>query len=377
MTETALLSPNGQQATTGTGPATRLFVATVKGLVRLDRKAPDAPWAVTGQALDGKHVSSLMIEPRSGKLFAGTHEDGVWVSDDGAGTQWRHASKGIVNRNVYSLASRQDGDTVAIFAGAEPASLYRSDDLGETWHDLAALRSVPDTEKWNFPPPPHIAHVKSIAIHPTRPTTLFACVEQGALLTSTDDGARWVELDDYSKPDDPTYRDMHRIVLHPKHPAIAYLTTGVGTYRSDNGGRNWRALTQRGSRLGYPDFVFLDPENPDVLYVAGAEKSPREWPGDGTANSAVLKSTDGGKSWRELTTSLPARIHGSIEAMSRHAWAGGMTLSFATAGGELYQSDDGGETWTRAAQDLPPTSKGFHYRAFLPGAKEKGRRAYG
>jgi photosystem II stability/assembly factor-like uncharacterized protein len=378
MTETALLSPNGQQETQGGGPATRLFIATIDGVIRLDRSAPDAPWAVANKSLGGKHVSSLLLEPASGKLFAGAHgEEGVWVSDDGAGASWRHASNGISHLNIYSLASRRHGKNVAIFAGAEPAALYRSDDLGESWHDLAGLRGVPDNDKWNFPPPPHIAHVKSIAIHPTKPETLFACVEQGALLTSDDDGASWIELDDYSKPEDPTYRDMHRIVLHPKHPAIAYLATGVGMYRSDDGGGTWRTLTQRGSRIGYPDFVYLDADNPDILWVAGAEKTPREWPGDGTANSTVLKSIDGGRTWRELRNGLPDRIDGGIEAMSRHSWPGGATLSFATAKGEIYTSDDGGERWTRIAEGLAPASKGVHYRAFLPGARERGRRAYG
>lgn len=373
MTETVLLSPNGQQETAGSGPATRLFVATVNGMVRLERAHEGAPWLATGHALDGKHMSALLIEPHSGKLFAGNHSDGVWVNDDGAGATWRRVSNGIANLNIYSLASREHDGKVAIFAGAEPASLYRSDDLGESWYDLSKLRGVKDTDKWSFPPPPHIAHVKSITVHPTRPTTLFACVEQGALLTSTDDGASWSELDDYSKPDDPTYRDMHRIVLHPKHPEIAYLTSGVGTYRSDNGGKNWHALTQRGSRLGYPDFIYIDANDPETLYVAGAETSPKEWPGNGTGNSAVLKSSDGGKTWRQLTNNVP----GSIEAMSRQSWSGGMTLSFATAGGDIYMSDDSGETWSRVASGLAPTSKGVHYRAFLPGAKEKGRRAYG
>lgn len=242
---------------------------------------------------------------------------------------------------------------------------------------LPALSGVPGTDKWHFPPPPHIAHVKSITIHPTRSATLFTCIEQGALLMSEDDGETWRELDDYSKPEDPTYRDTHHIVLHPKNPEIAYLTTGVGTYRSDNGGRTWRALTQRGSRLGYPDFVFLDPDNADHLIVSGAETSPREWPGNGTANSAVLKSVDGGKSWRELRHGLPDLIDGSIEAMSRHSWPGGATLFFATSKGEVFASEDEGEHWVRIAQGLASVSKSVHYRAFLPGARERGRRAYG
>jgi len=377
MTETVLLSPNGQQNSIGAGPATRLFVATIKGVVRLDRRTPDAPWAVTNEALAGKHVSALLHEPSSGKLFAGAHgEDGVWVSDDGTGASWRLVSNGIDHLNIYSLASRRRGNDVAIFAGAEPASLYRSDDLGETWRELATLHAVPGTDKWHFPPPPHIAHVKSITLHPTRPEQLFTCVEQGALLTSEDDGKSWRELDDYSRPEDPTYRDTHKIELHPKFPNIAYLTTGVGTYRSDDGGRAWRALTQRGSRLGYPDFIFLDPQNPDVVYVAGAEKSPSHWPADGTANSAVLKSTDGGRTWRDLRVGLPNPIGGGIEAMSRYQWPGGTMLSFATANGEIFASDDNGESWSLIARGLAPVSKSVHYRAFLPGARERGRKAY-
>ena len=378
MTEIALLSPNGQQSTSGAGQANRLFVATIRGVVQLDRPAPGAPWSTTTEALAGKHVSALLFEPQSGKLFAAAHgEEGVWVSDDATGAAWRAASNGIGHRNIYSLACRRRGREVALFAGAEPAAIYRSDDLGASWRDLPALRGVPGTDKWHFPPPPHIAHVKSITIHPVRPETLFACVEQGALLTSEDDGESWRELDDYSRPDDPTYRDTHRIELHPKFPSIAYLTTGVGCYRSEDGGKSWRALTRRGSRLGYPDFVFLDPDNPNILYVAGAEKSPREWPGDGTANSAVLKSVDGGRNWRELKNGLPERIGGGIEAMSRHRWPNGTMLSFATAQGEIYASDDDGETWQRIAQGLAPVSKGVHYRAFLPGAAARGRRAYG
>src|SRR5579862_5958035 len=105
MTDIALLSPNGQQNTAGTGPAHRLFVATIKGVVRLDRPAPDAPWSVAGEALVGKHVSSFLLEPSSGKLFAGAHGDeGVWVSDDATGAAWRAVSTGIGHRNIYSLA---------------------------------------------------------------------------------------------------------------------------------------------------------------------------------------------------------------------------------------------------------------------------------
>ncbi|MGE3932099.1 MAG: WD40/YVTN/BNR-like repeat-containing protein [Rhodospirillaceae bacterium] len=376
MQTTAMLSPNGQQDTEGDGPATQMFVATLKGVVTLERPAPGAPWARTATTLEDRHVGALLMEPGSGKLFAGAHGGGgVWVSDDGTARSWRPVVNGLDRQNVYSLALRRRGGRTTLFVGVEPAAIYRSDDLGETWRELPALRHVPGTEKWSFPAPPHIAHVKCMTVHPSAPATLFACVEQGALLRSDDDGETWTEFDGYVWPDDATYHDVHRLTIDPRNHDVCYLATGVGLNRSDDGGVTWRALTSRRDRLGYPDFFSIDPRDPDVLYMAGARTTPSQWRTDHFADAAVLKSTDAGRTWRELHGGLPSPIVGSIEAMAIHAWPGGATLSLATATGEVYASDDGGESWACIADGLAPVSKAGHYRSFtvppahpIPGA---------
>ena len=367
MKPTAMLSPNGEQTTQGEGPAARLLVATVKGVVTLERPSPGATWVRADDSIADLHVSSLLFEPGSGKLFAGAHGDGgVWVSDDGEGASWRPVANGLTSPDVYSLAARRSGDAVTIFAGVEPATLFRSDDLGENWRELPALRNVPGTEKWCFPAPPHIAHVKSITIDQSRSSTLYTCVEQGALLKSDDDGENWVEFDSYVLPDDSTYRDAHRLVIHPDNPDILYLATGLGLSRSDDGGETWTSLHRRGhDRIGYPDFLCFDPDDRDVLYMGGGADSPTSWMSEHIADAAVLKSLDGGRTWREMANGLPSPMIGSIEAMSLHQWAGGKMLTIATATGQVYVSEDAGESWSCVVDDLAPVSKGGHYRAFL------------
>jgi photosystem II stability/assembly factor-like uncharacterized protein len=368
MDSIAMLSPNGQPTTHGPGPATELLVATLEGVVRLTRPSGSGSWRVAAQSLPDLHVSALVREEGSGKLFASAHgTGGAWVSDDGMGATWRRASNGIDRPNLYSLAARRVGDAVTLFAGAEPAALYRSDDLGQSWRELPALRGVPGTDKWSFPPPPHLAHVKCITLHPSRPATLYACVEQGALLKSEDDGESWSELAGYVLADDMTYHDTHRIEIHPRMHDTIYLTTGLGMNRSDDGGKTWRALSRRSDRLGYPDFIALDPQTTETVLMAGAAKPPQTWAGDG-ANPAVLKSTDSGRTWREPRTGLPTPIVGSIEALSQHHHPDGTTLMFATGTGEVYASEDAGESWTRLVAGLAAVSKAGHYRAFLPGA---------
>ena len=85
------------------------------------------------------------------------------------------------------------------------------------------LRSVPSVPKWNFPAPPHIGHVKHINFDPDNSNTIYASIEVGGLLRSTDGGEHWEEFADL-------YEDVHRLMIHPTNAKFLYAVTGRGLY---------------------------------------------------------------------------------------------------------------------------------------------------
>jgi photosystem II stability/assembly factor-like uncharacterized protein len=357
------LSPNGERSSTGPAPANVLLVASLHGVVRLERETNG--WRTAGTTLGDVHVGSLVRA--SGKLFAGGHKTGgLWVSDDGTAKNWRRLTNGLKHEHVYSLAAQPlaDGKWV-LWLGAEPAALYRSDDLGESWRELPGIRKIEDTDKWTFPPPPHIAHVKDITFHPSEPATVYICVEQGALIKSTNGGESWSQLTDYSKDDDIAYRDTHRVAILPSDPKTMFMASGEGLYGSSDGGRHWTHLTTPKDRIGYPDFLFFDPRDERVLYMGGAARGPRYWRENKIADSMISVSRDGGRSWTELSTGLPKPVAGAFEAMGQHASPGAHMITIGTATGEVYASENDGIRWDLIARGLPPVSKDGHYRVFL------------
>jgi photosystem II stability/assembly factor-like uncharacterized protein len=366
----ACLSCNGGTETSGSGPAERLLVATLRGLIRFDRDS-EGGWVEAGRALEDLHISALLSDTENGLIFAAAHgKGGVWKSADD-GVNFTQCAEGIANLNVYALAAQQRDGKVRLFAGAEPAALYRSDDLGETWVDLAALRDVPNTDLWTFPPPPHFAHVKNTSFHPDQPDTLFVLIEQGALLKSSDDGLSWNENLAYASGADFFHNDVHRLLLKPGNPDAMLMSSGEGVYRTTDGGLTWEHITKRDDRIGYPDAMFIDPRDTNTVYVGGPRHPPRTWGATGTADSTVLRSRDFGTSWEEIRSGFPAEIVGNIEAMGMHHSGNSLMLTAGTATGEVYVSDDA-ERWRLLASGLPPISKGGHYRWFLtPEQKEE------
>ncbi len=376
------LSPNGGDLTTSNAPPSKLLVGTVRGVFALERDSSGAPWAVTYAAMTEKHISSLLYEPRSGLLFAGSHGNGgLWLSRD-EGRTWEPRMNGLDKPHVYTVAVQYRGDKTVLFAGVEPPGLYRSDDLGESWHDLPNIMNVPGTDKWMFPPPPHIAHVKHVAFHPTDPAIYYVCIEQGALLKTNDDGQTWLETSNFEADEDFFRNDTHRTVMRPSNPDDVFLATGEGLYRSQDAGLTWDHITFRADRIGYPDVLFLDPRDENVIYLGGAGVAPRSWRkmSPPSSNAGLIRSDDSGKSWVELTDGLPSPVVGNIEAMTLHHWDDQVSFFAGTATGEVYLSEDAGASWTLCAQDLPPISKAGHYRWFLSAEQrarvEDGMRAW-
>jgi photosystem II stability/assembly factor-like uncharacterized protein len=363
---TVCLSPNGSNTYQATAAPCQLLVGTVEGVAVLERSAPGAAWAVARHTLEGQHVSALLWEPRHGGLFAGVHGSphgvgGLYRSRDG-GRTWDRLTRGLTCDYLYSLtAAERDGQTV-LYAGMQPVHLFESDDYGDTWRELPAIRDMPGHEQWRFPAPPHHAHVKNVAVDPRDPRTLYVSVEQGGLFKSVDGGQSWRELDDYSRPDDRFYKDVHRVVIRPSNTAQVFMAGGGGIYYSGDGGESWEHRPST-SRISYPDALLLAPRDERVMFAAGGGAAPPDWREFHRAESTVLHSRDGGLTWAAAGGGVIDSLRANIEAMCLTAWPGGSALFAGTTDGEVFASEDEATTWTRIASGLAPVSKAHHYQS--------------
>src|SRR5919199_1526382 len=109
--------------------------------------------------------------------------DGPFISEDG-GKTWREANEGLMYKEVWTLA--QHPGTGDLYVGTGPSAVFKSTDRGETWTDLAQLRSLPTTKEWDFPAPPHVSHVRNLAVSADDPNLVFGAIEVGWTIKSTD-----------------------------------------------------------------------------------------------------------------------------------------------------------------------------------------------
>src|SRR5271166_5288288 len=126
----ACLCPNGPNRYDGAAPPSLLLVATAGGIGMLQREAPGRDWCLAGTMLPGVHATTLATV--STGIFAGSHGDGIFFSADG-GKDWEPCNEGMTARDVYCLAAVEQDGRATLYAGTEPAALFRSRDLGRTW----------------------------------------------------------------------------------------------------------------------------------------------------------------------------------------------------------------------------------------------------
>ncbi len=359
------LTHSGPNMFSSSSPTRELLVGTRDGLVILERAGLGAPWRVAHRALPGRFISSVVVEPDSGTIFAGAFHGGLHASTDG-GRTWEQRENGLTIDDVFSMAWRRVNGKVRLFAGTEPANLFYSDDLGHHWTHLPNLRNVPTVDTWSFPPPPHIAHTKFITFDPTDERVIFACIEQGALLKSEDHGETWRELNTLGYYSDKTrsmenFYDVHKAVVDPRDPQKLFVTGGAGLYVTPDQGGHWeRRMAPGWADDVYPDALVLRPSQPDTLVMAAASHNPNTWRHSRHAGGKIYRSFDAGVTWEILTNGLPEDTKDEFGAMSLEDWGDGFSLFAATTGGEVYASDDGGDHWALIVDSLPAISKRGH-----------------
>ena len=354
------LSPGGQSLTQGEAAKDKLLVGTVDGIFAFQKHG--GSWQGDGTMVPGKHFSSIIFEPATKTLFGGTYSCEVYASTD-LGKTWERRDSGIGDKEIYSLATQVINGKPRVYAGTQPAHLYYSDDLGKSWTELPGVRQVPGVEKWTFPGPPHLAHVKSITFHPKDPSIIHLAVEVGGFLKSTDGGETWTTIDNINP-------DAHRVLIPTNDPSKLYGTapttncgpeTPAGFCVSSDGGASWKSMTPRDFRIGYVDPFFVHPGDPNLLFVAGAKTGPGTWRKLHTADARIARSRDGGKSWEMLTGGLPEHIRANIEGMAMDVWNGGYAIFAGTTDGDVFYSEDEGNHWQTIIKGIGPVSKSHHH----------------
>jgi photosystem II stability/assembly factor-like uncharacterized protein len=154
-------------------------------------------------------------------------------------------------------------------------------------------------------------------------------------------------------------RHISRIRIHPTNPDIVYIgalghvfgpNAERGVFKTTDGGRTWNKILFRNDSTGITDLI-LDPSNPDIIYAAFWQAGRKPWLLiSGGAGSGIMKSTDAGRTWTEITRNPGLPATGPIgnigitvsPANPRIVWA----LIEHESGGGMYKSSDAGATWT-------------------------------
>jgi photosystem II stability/assembly factor-like uncharacterized protein len=254
-----------------------------------------------GPATYSGRIGDIAVHPNKKTWYVGIASGGVWKTEN-AGTTWAPIFDS--QQDVYSVGTivldPNDPNTVWVGTGENNAQrsvsygngIYKSEDGGRSWRNMGLKESE---------------HISRIEFDPRDSKTMYVAA-QGPLFS--EGGER-------------------------------------GLYKTTDGGETWTNIL-KGTRWAGVNDVSVDPRNPDVL-IASTWQRHRHFFGylAGGPESALHRSTDGGKTWRQLgvvpsgegriglarSTSHPNIVYAIVEA------AGGR--------GGTFRSDDGGASWRR------------------------------
>jgi photosystem II stability/assembly factor-like uncharacterized protein len=271
-------------------------------------------------------VLALAVDPADpANVYAATSGGAeVWKSADGGAT-WSGLHQGEPRYGDAKALAIDPRHPSIIYLADYFRGVFKSIDGGTSWSQAGLVL-----------PNPSRSTLRSLAIDPRHPRTLYAGGSDGVFKT-INGGATW----ELARRGLPAGEDVFALAVDPSAPRTLYAGVGsyapssnkVGVWKSTNGGATW-APAGSASPASSVFALAIDPHSPQVVYAGG--------------DNGLLKSADGGTSWRRADHGL--RRFGTIQAVALDATSP-RTL-FAVAGGAVFKSIDAGASWAAANQGL-------------------------
>jgi photosystem II stability/assembly factor-like uncharacterized protein len=300
-----------------------------------------------GQQIQRSDDGGTTWEP-VGNEFAYDGNPGTHQWYDGTQHPWEF-------KRIWHLEpSLTDPDTV--YAGAEDAAIFRSTDGGKTWEELSGLRCI-KSNLWQ--PGAGGMGVHTIVQDATNPDRIFIAISAAGVFRTDDGGTSWLPTNrglisnwELPDPDADVGHCVHCIAMHPSRPDTLFMQKHWDVMRSDDGGASWYEISGNlPTDFGFP--IAVHAHEPETVYVVPIKSDSEHFPPEGKLR--VYRSRTGGNEWEALTNGLPQRdcyvnVLRDAMAVDKLESCG---IYFGTTGGQVYASADGGDTWNPIVQNLP------------------------
>jgi photosystem II stability/assembly factor-like uncharacterized protein len=356
----------------------RVLVGTRKGAFILTADGRREQWEVSGPHFGGWEIYHLKASPADANRLYASQTSGwfgqvIQRSSDG-GKTWetmgnQFTYEGVPGKHLWYDGTPHPwefarvwhlepspGDPDTVYAGVEDAALFRSTDGGKSWQELPGLRQHKSAASWQ--PGAGGMCLHTILLDPRRPGRIFAAISAAGAFRSDDGGTTWQPInrglhsEGIADPNAEVGHCVHRIAQHRARPDVLFMQKHWDVMRSDDGGDSWREISGNlPSDFGFP--IDVHAHEPDTVYVVPIKSDSEHYPPDGRLR--VYRSRRGGHEWEALTNGLPQRhcyVNVLRDAMAVDA-LDPCGVYFGTTGGQVYVSPDGGDRWRPIVHDLP------------------------
>lgn len=355
---------------------TYVVVGTDKGgyiFASEDRKN----WKPYRPILENQSVNSFTYNSEDGRLYAATHTDGVYVSED-LGRNWRPINHGLHVRKVWTIAVNPS-DQAKLYVGTHYGHLFFSSNKGESWDEVTTLHKAPRRNKWGidwgFGTTGLCIH--TICIDQTNSKRMYIVPSGNGTYRSDDEGKVWKFLQggimrycpiggSKSAPDIPkdekvkrikehlnqVHMCTHKLVLSRVNPNVIYQQNHCGVYYSLNNGNSWTDISPSDSlRHGFA--IAIVGSDDEMVYTVPAFQGICRRHNSCIKGQLAVYRGNRKREWKKLTNGLPRNTHTCVlrDSMTTDNLepAG---LYFGTITGELYYSYDEGESWHLLSKGL-------------------------
>lgn len=263
----------------------------------------------------------------------------------------------------------QDGKT--LYVGTAGGGIWKSTNAG------ASFKPIFDK---------YCQSIGAIAIDPQNPKVIYAGTGESnmrntvsigdGLYKSNDAGDNWVKLG-LEKTE-----HIAKIVINPVNTNIIYVAAPGplwnsskerGLYKSTDSGKTFEKILFVSEDAGCAD-VSVDPNHPDTVYASTWEfrRKPYSFNSGGNG-SGFWKSTDGGKTWKEIKNGLPVKPFGRIAFAVAPSAPQNVVAVVEAAETGLYISADGGENWKKQSATFNVVSRPFYFATIVIDPKDPKR----